>query len=70
MNREIAIIVNGFRENIPENSSISALIAHFGEGDSDLIVEHNGRFVYSHQYPKIMVSEDDRIEFINPNFGG
>jgi len=70
VNKEITVIVNGFTEKIPVSVSISFLIAHFKEGDTDLIVEHNGQFVYPHEYESRIVSEGDRIEFINPNFGG
>ncbi len=70
MNKDICIIVNEFEEKVPENSSISFLIEHFKEEDADLIVEHNGRFVYPDKYSTAVVSEGDRIEFINPNFGG
>ena len=70
MNENIEIIVNGFRERVPKNMNVSALILHFKESDSDLIVEHNGRFVYPHKYPNIFLAKGDRIEFINPNFGG
>ncbi|MDM8549833.1 MoaD/ThiS family protein [Desulfobacterales bacterium HSG2] len=66
----MCIIVNGFKEKVPVNSSISFLIAHFKEGDADLIVEHNGRFVYPDKYSAVVVSEGDSVEFINPNFGG
>jgi sulfur carrier protein ThiS len=38
--------------------------------DPDLIVEYNGRFVFSQDYAAIRVAPDDRIEFIHPNFGG
>ena len=38
--------------------------------DIHLIVEHNVRFVYPDDYGKAVVKEGDRIEFINPNFGG
>ena len=64
------IIVNGFPERISENISLRQLIILFREGDANLIVEHNGRFVYPRDYGKIRLSEGDRIEFINPNFGG
>lgn len=64
------IIINGFRENVPEGATISFLITHFKEGDSDLIVEHNGHFVYPQTYDTETLSEGDQIEFINPNFGG
>ncbi len=43
---DIRIIINGFPEIVPGNISVSQLIGRFGEGDSDLIVEHNGRFIY------------------------
>ncbi|QTA88001.1 sulfur carrier protein ThiS [Desulfonema magnum] len=70
MNKKINIILNGFKEKVRENATISFLIAHFKEGDTDLIVEHNGRFVYPHEYSDMTLSEKDSIEFINPNFGG
>lgn len=64
------VIVNGFAERVPEDISVRQLIILFQEGDTDLIVEHNGRFVYPRDYGKLRLSEGDRIEFINPNFGG
>lgn len=70
MGREIEIIVNGFKEKVPENATISFLIARFEENDVHLIVERNGRFVYSQRYSSTTVSEGDRVEFINPSFGG
>ena len=70
MNRAIRIILNGFPEKVPENITISDLINRFEENDGDLIVEHNGRFVYPQKYSTVVASEGDRFEFINPNFGG
>jgi len=70
MNKEVEITANGFKEKIPENMTISRLIAHFGENDVHLIVEHNGRFVYPQKYSETILSESDTIEFINPEFGG
>ncbi|MCP4352074.1 MAG: sulfur carrier protein ThiS [Desulfobacterales bacterium] len=70
MGKKIDIIINGMNEKVQEDSAIAFLIDHFGEGDTDLIVEHNGRFVYPDKYSAIVVSEGDRLEFINPNFGG
>ncbi len=66
----IRIVVNGFEEAVPESTTIEDLIRRFEEGDVDLIVEHNGRFVYPRQYATIHVAAGDRVEFINPNFGG
>jgi len=70
MNETVTVLVNGFREIVPIDASITFLIRHFKEYDKALIVEHNGRFVYPHQYDETTVSEGDRIEFLNPNFGG
>ncbi len=68
--KKVKIILNGFEESIPEGLSIQDLIQRSGEGDPNLIVEHNGRFVYPNQYDKIILDHGDRIELINPSFGG
>jgi len=70
MSGTITLIVNGFSETIPAKTSLAQLIVHLKEGDSDLIVEHNGRFVYPRQYPTTLLAGGDRVELINPNFGG
>jgi thiamine biosynthesis protein ThiS len=66
----IEIAINDETERVAANSSLHALIRHFGEADPDLIVELNGRFVYPRAYAATIVSKGDRLEFINPNFGG
>jgi thiamine biosynthesis protein ThiS len=66
----ITVMVNGFQERVPADATIDSLIAIFKELDRDLIVEHNGRFVYPREYPHRRIATGDRIEFINPNFGG
>ena len=70
VDNDIAIIINGFEEMVQAESTIDDLIRQFGEGDVDLIVERNGRFVYPQKYGKIVIEKEDRVEFINPNFGG
>jgi thiamine biosynthesis protein ThiS len=70
MGFKIEIIVNGLSEEVPETSTLASLIEFFHELDPDLIVEHNGRFIYPYQYETTRVSENDRVEFINPNLGG
>ena len=70
MDDMIEIIINDFAEKVPKDATISDLIRRFKEEDIDLIVEHNGRFIYSRQYGEIRVVPGDRIEFINPHFGG
>lgn len=71
MNTEtITVVVNGFEESMPAGVDLDWLIAHLEEGDTDLIVEHNGRFVYPKDYAATALAAGDRIELINPNFGG
>ncbi len=70
MDKTINVVINGLKETISENTTISQLIVGYKEGDVDLIVEHNGRFVYPRKYEQVVLLDDDQIEFINPNFGG
>lgn len=70
MIKTIHITLNGFQETVPEKITIAGLIERFKEGDWHLIVEHNGRFVYPENYATTIVVDGDRIECINPNFGG
>ncbi len=68
--RDIEIIVNGFKEKVPGNFTMSQMIEHMRERDVHLIVELNGRFLYPQKYHVTRVENGDIIEFINPNFGG
>lgn len=70
MKGTIRIIVNGMMEEVPEGATLAFLIEHFQEKDPALIVEHNNRFVFPKQYSTTTVSANDRVEFINPDFGG
>ncbi|MDA3916131.1 MAG: MoaD/ThiS family protein [Deltaproteobacteria bacterium] len=64
------IELNGLKETIPENISIDALIDLFKEGDPDLIVEINCKYIFPKNYKTTTIMENDTIEFINPNLGG
>jgi len=70
MSAFIRITVNGLPETVPPSATIAGLIDLFREMDRDLIVEHNGRFVFPQNYASTAVAPDDRVEFIHPNFGG
>ncbi|MFH0731023.1 MAG: sulfur carrier protein ThiS [Pseudomonadota bacterium] len=70
MNNTIEVIINGFPEKILDGTTIAELILRFQEGDIDLMVELNHRFVYPRHYSDTTLSNGDQIEFINPNFGG
>lgn len=69
-NSLIKIKLNDVIEEVASDSSLQALIRRFKEADPDLIVELNGRFVYPRAYSGTIVQPGDRLEFINPNFGG
>ncbi len=68
--RTIQITVNGMTEDVPEGATIAFLIEHFREAYPGLIVDHNGRYIYAWHYASSRVSQDDRVEFIHPDFGG
>jgi thiamine biosynthesis protein ThiS len=70
MAHTIRIAVNGMAEEVPENATLEFLIKRFQEADPALIVELNGRYVYARDYSTTRVSQDDRVEFIHPDFGG
>jgi len=69
-NEGIEITINDVRERVMAGSTLETLIRDFGEADPDLIVELNGRFVYPRAYASTIAKQEDRLEFINPNFGG
>ncbi len=70
MNAVIRITVNGSPEEVPSSVTLADLIDLFREMDRDLIVEHNGRFVFPQNYATTQVDPNDCVEFIHPNFGG
>ncbi|RJX34875.1 MAG: sulfur carrier protein ThiS [Desulfarculus sp.] len=66
----ITIQVDGFPEQAPAGTTLAQLIERLSVQHQDLIVEHNGRFVYPRDYAKLRLNEGDRVEFILPAFGG
>ena len=70
MKDDIQITSNGMTEEVPPGTTVADLIVQSGENDKGLIVERNNRFVHPHAYSSTLVSHGDRIELINPDFGG
>ena len=68
--RDIEIAFNGLKEKVPAGMTIADLIERTGENDKNLIVERNNRFVHCETYRSVTLSDGDRVEFINPDFGG
>ena len=70
MENIIEIILNGRQEKVSPGTTVADLIERAGENDRNLIVERNNRFVHPYAYPSTCVGDGDRIELINPDFGG
>ncbi|HOW54738.1 MAG TPA: sulfur carrier protein ThiS [Syntrophorhabdaceae bacterium] len=67
---EIEIILNGIKEKVPTGTTIKDLIVHAGEKDKHLVVERNNCFVHGYAYKSTVLDDGDRVELINPDFGG
>ncbi len=66
----MVITVNDLKEEVPGGITVKGLIEFVKEGDPDLIVEQNGKYIYPRDYEKTFVKENDVFELINPNLGG
>jgi len=64
------IILNGFQEELPENSTVSSVISSNQEFEIHMIVELNHRFIHQKDYETTVLSEGDVLELIHPAFGG
>ncbi|MCP4022116.1 MAG: sulfur carrier protein ThiS [Desulfobacteraceae bacterium] len=64
------IQLNGLTETVSDELNVTGLIKWAKEGDPDLMVEINGRYVFPKDYDLHMIKENDKVEFINPNLGG
>lgn len=64
------VIINGFKEEIPESRSIAQIIADNQEYEVHMIVELNHRFIHQKDYESTCLKEGDVLELIHPAFGG
>ena len=65
------IILNGFQEELPENSTVSSVISSNQEFEVHMIVElnHTGLSIRKITRPPFL-KEGDVLELIHPAFGG
>jgi thiamine biosynthesis protein ThiS len=70
MGKEIEILFNGVKERVLQDTTVSDLITQLAEKDGGLIVEVNNRFVFPQKYSSTILLQGDKVEFINPDFGG
>jgi thiamine biosynthesis protein ThiS len=64
------VIINGFKESLPDRISIAEVIHANREYEIHMIVELNHRFVHQKEYETTYLSEGDILELIHPAFGG
>ena len=64
------VIINGFKESIPEKASIAEVINSSREFEIHMIVELNHRFIHQKDYDTTYLIEGDVLELIHPAFGG
>ncbi|MGA3085554.1 MAG: sulfur carrier protein ThiS [Thermodesulfobacteriota bacterium] len=63
-------VINGFKESLPEKTSVSDVIHSSREFDIHMIVELNHHFIHQKDYESTYLTEGDVLEFIHPAFGG
>ena len=66
----IEIVLNGMKEQVVPGTTIKDLLRSTCENDGHVIVERNNRFVHNDLYYSTILEDGDKVEFINPDFGG
>ena len=64
------IAVNGESVDTREAKTIAELIERYQLPPQSILVEHNGLALHRHEWPKRLLTEGDRIEFIRVVAGG
>ena len=64
------IAVNGESVDTREAKTIAELVERYQLPPQSILVEHNGLAVHRHEWPKRLLTEGDRIEFIRVVAGG
>ena len=64
------LTINGLQRDIPEPVTLRQLIEAEGDTVDAVLVEVNGALVSRRDYESHALAEGDRIEIIQPAFGG
>jgi thiamine biosynthesis protein ThiS len=64
------VIINGFPEEVPQNSTVAEIIDGNQEFEVHMIAELNHRFVHQNDYKTTVLKEGDVLELIHAAFGG
>ena len=70
MPQDMEIILNGLKAAVPQGISVAQLLDLVKEHDLQLIVECNGKFIFPQEYASRIIEAGDKVELINPDFGG
>jgi thiamine biosynthesis protein ThiS len=66
----MTISLNGETVDTREAKTVAELIDRYQLPPQSILVEHNGRAVYRHEWSGRLLAEGDRIEFIRVVAGG
>lgn len=64
------LVINGLERDIPEPVTLRQLILTEGDTVEAVMVEVNGALVSVQDYESYTLREGDRVEIIQPAFGG
>jgi sulfur carrier protein len=66
----MTISLNGENTNARGAQTIAELIERYQLPPQSVLIEHNGSALHRHEWPKRMLAEGDRIEFVRVVAGG
>jgi len=67
---KIKITINGIEKEIPQNTTIKALLSSLGVLDKTMAVAVNMKIVKKDEWGKFVINEGDKIEALNFVGGG
>ena len=67
---KIKITINGIEKEIPQNTTIKALLSSLGVLDKTMAVAVNMKIVKKDEWDKFVINEGDKIEALNFVGGG
>ncbi len=70
MDKRKEIMLNGFKQQVSNQTTISDLLSLHNEIDNYFIVIRNGDYVFPHSYSSTVINEGDKIEFVKLYSGG
>ena len=62
--------VNGLDRELPEGTSLAALLEELGLDRRYLVVEHNGDPLPRDRFEQLVLHDGDRLELVRPVAGG